>query len=129
MATVFFPFYLTLIATSVIFLSHFSSKILRLTFTRSLPVLATLLQLSYCNILRTIITVLFFYSTITHLPCGSQRTVWSFDASVPLFEFKFTMLFIICPFVFCHNTVLYKILIKVSLFQNVTKVISKLIQR
>ena len=96
----FFPFYLTLIATSVIFLSYFSSKILRLTFTRSLTVLATLLQLSYCNILRTVITVLFFYSTVIHLPYGSQHTVWSFDASVPLFEFKFTMLFIICLLLF-----------------------------
>ena len=92
----FFPFYLVIIAASIIIGSRYSSRILRLTYTRSLPVLATLFLLSYTGVLRTVLTVLFSYSTITHLPSGRQQIVWSIDVSVPLFGLKFTILFIMC---------------------------------
>ena len=81
----FFPFYLIIIAASIIIASRYSYRILRLTYTRSLPVLATLFLLSYNGVLRTVLTVLFSYSTITHLPSGHKQIVWSIDASVPLF--------------------------------------------
>ena len=96
----FFPFYLIIIAISIITTSRYSSRILRLTYTRSLPVLATLFLLSYTGVLRTVLTVLFSYSTITHLPSGHQQIVWSIDASVPLFGLKFTILFITCLMLF-----------------------------
>ena len=96
----FFPFYLIFISVLIIILSHFSFKILRLSFTRSFSVFATVCLLSYCYILRITLTVLFSYSTITHVQSGHQRIVWSFDASVPLFGFKFTMLFITCLIIF-----------------------------
>ena len=70
----FFPFYLTIIAVSIIIGSRYSSRILRLTYTRSLPVLATLFLLSYTGVLRTVLTVLFSYSTITHLATKWQST-------------------------------------------------------
>ena len=100
MVTIIFPFYLIIIAASIIIASHYSYRILRLTFTRSLPVLATLFLLSYTGVLRTVLTVLFSYSTITHLPSGHQQVVWSIDASVPLFGLKFTILFITCVLFF-----------------------------
>ena len=96
----FFPFYLIIIAVSIIIASRYSTRILRLTYTRSLPVLATLFLLSYTGVLRTVLTVLFSYSTITHLPSGHKQIVWSIDASVPLFGLKFTILFIICLVLF-----------------------------
>ena len=96
----FFPFYLIIIAASIIIASRYSYRILRLTYSRSLPVLATLFLLSYTGVLRTVLTVLFSYSTITHLPSGHQQIVWSIDASVPLFGIKFTMLFITCLVLF-----------------------------
>ena len=96
----FFPFYLMTIAVSIIITSQYSTRILRLTYTRSLPVLATLFLLSYTGVLRTVLTVLFSYSTITHLPSGHQQIVWSIDASVPLFGLKFTILFIACLLLF-----------------------------
>ena len=92
----FFPCYLLVIAISIIMISRYSSRVLRLTYTRSLPVLATLFLLSYTGILRTVSTVLFSYSTITHLPSGHYQIVWSIDASVPLFGVKFSILFITC---------------------------------
>ena len=96
----FFPFYLIVIAISIIIVSRYSSRILRWTYTRSLPVLATLFLLSYTSVLRAVSMVLFSYSTITQLPSGHQQLVWSIDASVPLFGFKFTILFIICLVLF-----------------------------
>ena len=96
----FFPLYLIIIAASIVIASRYSSRILRLTYTRSLPVLATLFLLSYTGVLRTVLTVLFSYSTITHLPSGHQQIVWSIDASVPLFGLKFTILFITCLVLF-----------------------------
>ena len=105
----FFPFYLIIIAASIIIASRYSYRILRLTYTRSLPVLATLFLLSYTGVLRTVLTVLFSYSTITHLPSGYKQIVWSIDASVPLFGIKFTMLFITC-------LVLFLLLIPILLF-------------
>ena len=96
----FFPFYLTIIAASIIIASRYSYRILRLTYTRSLPVLATLFLLSYTGVLRTVSTVLFSYSTITYLPSGHKQIVWSIDASVPLFGLKFTILFITCLVLF-----------------------------
>ena len=71
-----------------------------MTYTRSLPVLATLFLLSYTGVLRTVLTVLFSYSIITHLPSGHKQIVWSIDASVPLFGLKFTILFITCLVLF-----------------------------
>ena len=51
----------------------------------------------YSGVLRTALsTALFSYSTITHLPSGHQQIVWSIDASVPLFEFNFSILFVSC---------------------------------
>ena len=96
----FFPLYLLVIAISIIMISRYSSRILRLTYTRSLPVLATLFLLSYTGVLRTVSTVLFSYSTITHLPSGHHQIVWSIDASLPLYGVKFSILFITCLILF-----------------------------
>ena len=84
----FFPVYLIIIAIIIIIASRYSLRLLRLTFSRSLPVLATLFLLSYTGVLRTILTVLFSYSTITHLPSGHKELAWSIDASVPLFGYN-----------------------------------------
>ena len=116
----FFPFYLIIIAASIIIASRYSNRILRLTYSRSLPVLATLFLLSYTGVLRTVLTVLFSYSTITHLPSGHKQTVWSIDVNVPLFEVKFTihtiyhMLYLILNFdSLQHYFAVYKTLIKI----------------
>ena len=96
-----FPFYLIFIATLIIITSRYSTKIQRLTARRALPVLATLFLLSYTKILRIVSSVLFFYSTITHLPSKHTTLVWSVDASLPLFGIKFITLFVLCIALFC----------------------------
>ena len=96
----FFPSYLIIIAISIIISSRYSTRLSRLTYTRSLLVLATLFLLSYTGVLRTVLTVLFSYSTMTHVPSSHQQIVWSIDASVPLFGFNFIILFITCLVLF-----------------------------
>ena len=96
----FFPIYLTLIAFSIIIASRYSTKLLQLTFARSLPVLATLFLLSYTSVLRVVLTVLFSYSIITYHPSKHQQVVWSIDSSIPLLGFKFILLFITCLVLF-----------------------------
>ena len=91
-----FPFYLIFIATLIIITSRYSTTIQRLTAHRALPVLATLFLLSYTKILRIVSSVLFFYSTIAHLPSKQTTLVWSVDANVPLFGVKFTLLLVFC---------------------------------
>ena len=95
-----FPFYLIFIATLIIITSRYSITIQRLTAHRALPVLATLFLLSYTKILRIVSNVLFFYSTITHLPSKHTTLVWSVDANVSLFGVRFTILFIVCLILF-----------------------------
>ena len=95
-----FPLYLIFIATLIIIASRYSTTIQRLTARRALPVLTTLFLLSYTKILRIVSSVLFFYSTITHLPSKHTTLVWSVDANVPLFGVRFTILFIVCLILF-----------------------------
>ena len=80
-----FPFYLIFIATLIIITSRYSTTIQRLSYTK---------------ILRIVSSVLFFYSTITHLPSKHSTLVWSVDANVPLFGVRFTILFIVCLILF-----------------------------
>ena len=95
-----FPSYLILIATFLIIASRHSTKVQRITARRALPVLATLFLLSYTKILRTASSVLFYYSTITHLPGGHTTLVWAVDANIPLFGLKYTTLFVVCLILF-----------------------------
>ena len=105
-----FPMYIIFIATILIIASRYSTMIQRLTARRALPVLATLFLLSYTKILCTVCNVMFFYTTITHLPSGHTTLVWSVDANVPLFGVKFTILFTVCLLLFLillpFNTIL-----------------------
>ena len=113
-----FPFYLIFIATLIIITSRYSTTIQRLTARRALPVLATLFLLSYTKILRIVSSVLFFYSTITHLPSKHTTLVWSVDANVPLFGIRFTILFIVC-------LILFLILVPFNVILLFTRTLSK----
>ena len=97
-----FPAYLIFIATFIIIASRYYSRIQRLTARRALPVLATLFLLSYTKVLLTVSSVLFYFSTTTHLPSNETKLAWLVDPNVPLdlFEVKFTSLFVVCFILF-----------------------------
>ena len=91
-----FPAYLMIIAFTLIIGSRHSYRLQRLTGTRVLKVLATLFLLSYTKILLTVCQVLFFFSTVTHLPNNQTTLVWSVDTGVKLFGVKFCILYSVC---------------------------------
>ena len=113
-----FPFYLIFIATLLIITSRYSHRIQKITAHRALPVLATLFLLSYTKILRIISIVLFFYSSITHLPSKHITHVWSVDSNKPLFGVQFTLLFVVC-------LILFLILIPFNVVLLFTKMVSR----
>ena len=88
-----FPIYLIMIIASIIIASHYFIVLQRLTLHKTVPVLATILLLSYTKILQTTTNVLFMYSTITHYPSNVSSVVWSIDANVPLFGLRHSILF------------------------------------
>ena len=74
------------------------------TARRALPVLATLFLLSYTKVLLLVSSVLFFYSTTTHLPSNKATVLWLVDPNVPVFGAKFTILFAICFILFLYHS-------------------------
>ena len=95
-----FPCYFMIIAFTLIIGSRHSSKLQRLTANRVLKVLATLFLLSYTKILLTVCQVLFFFSSVTHLPSKHTILFWSVDTGVELFGIKFCILYTVCLVVF-----------------------------
>ena len=95
-----FPFYIITLGILIIIVSRYSVTIQRLTVQKSSAVLATLFLLSFTNILCTTSSVLFSYSSISHLPNEQTILVWSLDANIPLFGAKFSLLFILCLILF-----------------------------
>ena len=102
-----FPVYIWLIATLIIVLSHYSSRVATLTGNNGVPVLATLLLLSFAKLQRTIYTALSF--TYISQSDGTHSVVWAYDGTMPylqgrhayLFMFSLlTLIFISFPFTF-----------------------------
>ena len=95
-----FPFYLMIIAFTLIIGSRHSSKLQRFTANRVLKVLTTLFLMSYTKVLLTVCQVLFFFSSVTHLPSNCTTLVWSVDTGVVLFGVKFCILYSVCLILF-----------------------------
>jgi predicted outer membrane repeat protein len=81
-----FPFLIWATVFIIIQVSHFSSTIARICGSRSVPVLATLLLLSYNKLLSVIILSL--SSSVITYPDGSLRVVWTNDGNIESWERK-----------------------------------------
>ena len=86
-----FPLYVWCITLVVIVASHYSTRASKIFGNNSVPVLATLILLSYTKLLRTIIVSLGF--SLLNYPDGT-RIVWSFDGNVLYFSAGHAILFI-----------------------------------
>ena len=87
-----FPIYVWTIAGVIIIASHYSTRASRIFGNNSVPVLATLIFLSYTKLLSAIITTLGF--ALLNYPEGT-RLVWSFDGNIPYFGAAHTILFLV----------------------------------
>ena len=100
-----FPFYIWATILLIIYVSHCSQAVARIFGNNSVPVLATLILLSYAKLLRTIVSALTF--TYLEFPDGSKTAVWSYDGNIqylgpkhiPLFLFAVgVLIFLWLPF-------------------------------
>ena len=87
-----FPLYVWTITGAIIIASHYSTRASKLFGNNSVPVLATLILLSYTKLLRTIITSLGF--SLLNYP-GGTRVVWSFDGNIPYFSAAHKIMFLV----------------------------------
>ena len=89
-----FPFYVWAIIIVIILICRVSSKVSKLVGTNAVPVLATLLLLSYTKLLRTIVTVLHKRDITLHCHNSShQLTVWYEDPTLQYAKGKHLYLF------------------------------------
>ena len=95
-----FPLYLICIVGLIAIASRYSVSIEKLTRKRVIPVLATLLFLSYNKLVLTTTTVLFYYQPVYHLETNKYELFWPIDTSITLFEAKFISLFVVCSIIF-----------------------------
>ena len=95
-----FPLYLICIVGLIAIASRYSVTVEKLTRKRVIPVLVTLLFLSYNKLLLTTTTVLFYYQPVYHLETNKYELYWPVDTTVTLFAAKFILLFIVCGLVF-----------------------------
>lgn len=87
-----FPLYVWSITCIIIIVAHYSTRASKIFGNNSVPVLATLILLSYTKLLRTIIISLGF--SLLNYDDGT-RIVWSFDGNVPYFDAAHTILFLV----------------------------------
>ena len=95
-----FPVYLVVIVGVIIVMARYTSWVQRTIQSNGVPVLSTLLFLSYTKLLRNSSVSLFYNVGITHLPSGMVEKVWAVDANVEYFGFKFTTLFVVSLLIF-----------------------------
>ena len=88
-----FPVYLWIIVGLIILAAHCSSRMGRLIGDNSVPVLATLLLLSYAKLLRTIIAAVAF--AYIEFEDGTRLAVWLHDGNVEYLHSKHIALFLI----------------------------------
>ena len=86
-----FPVYLWAIITLIIYLSHKFQSVANFFGNNSVPVLATLIFLSYTKLLRTVITALSF--SFLEVSDNSTIVVWSFDGNIEYLSGKHIPLF------------------------------------
>ena len=103
-----FPVYIWVLAGLIVLVSHFLHKFARLLGNNPVSVLATLILLSYTNILRTLIAAIH----ITYLEYPTyNRMVWLYDANIDYFSGKHIPLFVVAALVYLFLFLPYTLLL------------------
>ena len=90
-----FPAYIWLLIVGVIISCHYSGRISRLCGNNAVPVLATLILMSYTKLLRTITNAIM----VNELKCGKRKWyVWNVDGNINYLSNKHIPLFLVSVF-------------------------------
>ena len=88
-----FPVYLYTLVGIIVFAGRYSSKVSNLCRFNAVPVLSTIILLSYSKLLRTIITIFSFVSVDSE-NATSVPLVWRYDGNIQFFRPKHIALFV-----------------------------------
>lgn len=88
-----FPIYLYILVGVIIFAGRYSSRISNLCRFNAVPVLSTIILLSYSKLLRTIITI-FSSVSIDTQNATAVPSVWAYDGNIEFLGPKHTALFV-----------------------------------
>lgn len=105
-----FPMYIWFLVLLIVLASRLSSRVARLTTSHIVPVLATLLLLSYAKLLITVIAVCSF-TTMTFLDGSDTRRVWIWDGNVLYLQAKHIPLFLMSSFMIVAYIIPFTLLI------------------
>ena len=104
-----FPIYIWLIILTVIIVSHYSSRVSKLVGSNAVPVLATLVLLSYVKIIRTYVLA----TRVSYLYCENEsvESVWSVDGNLSYWNSKHTILVAFSIFMFIFTVLPFTVFI------------------
>ena len=88
-----FPIYIWLIIGCIIILSRYSVTVSKLCGSNSVPVLATLMLLSFTKIMSAVITALQFGVLVYE--DGHREVAWRYDGNISYFSARHTALFVV----------------------------------
>ena len=110
--SIVFPAYIWTLALIFVYVSRWSHKFSQLTSQSAVPVLATLVYITYYKLLRFSVDG-FAYGTIqVYFPADHSRTVWYYDGSIHYLRdgrhlvLFFMVLIVICVFVIPYGVIL-----------------------
>lgn len=95
-----FPIYILTLVYGLVVASRYSGSIERLTRKKVIPVIATLILLSYNKIMILIFKGLCSYTTFHYLQNRKTVTYWAMDTNILFFGVKHSLLFTCCALVF-----------------------------
>ena len=103
-----FPFYIWVIIIIIIYLAKYT-KFSRLVGNNTVPVLATLILLSYTKLIRTVTLAL----TSVTIKCGQHSTQysWYYDPNIDYLSVKHIILLVFALFVLCFLIIPFTVLL------------------
>ena len=119
-----FPMYIWLIAIALVYASRFSYRLSQLTSQSAVPVLATLIYITYYELLRFSVNGLAFITV--HRQKKSDDIVWYYDGNIAyLHDYKHVCLFCLVLIVVCIFILPYGILLAGIRFFSRFRIINK----
>ena len=124
--SIVFPIYILLLAVGFVYVSRYSYRFASWTSRSAIPVLATLIYITYYKLLRFSVNGLTYGIIQLQYPPGQTKHVWYYDGSIHyLHDWKHLLLFFMVLVVICVFILPYGVLLTGIRFFNRFRIINK----
>ena len=124
--SIVFPIYILLLAIAFVYVSRYSYRFASWTSRSAIPVLATLIYITYYKLLRFSVNGLTYGVIQLQYPPGQSQKVWYYDGSIHyLHDWKHLLLFFMVLVVICVFILPYGVLLTGIRFFNRFRIINK----